>query len=240
MNCLVCEAEVEYLSQTINCTCHYCGIEEESYIQCKNGHYICNECHSQNALKVIENACLKTEVTDPLEIAEKLMEHPSFHMHGPEHHALVPGVLIAAYQNYIGERNEKAILEVIKRGQKIPGGYCGLYGACGAGIGVGVAVSVLLEATSLTPDERSHAIGSTSRALKLIADASGARCCKKSTRISLEEGMLYLSELFDLEWHKDTNKSVKCGHSMHNKECDDNCKYKDEKNKANFVNFQNV
>ncbi|WP_319507448.1 DUF5714 domain-containing protein [uncultured Methanolobus sp.] len=188
-------------------------------------------------MKVIENTCMKTELQSPLEIAEKLMKHPSIHMHGPEHHALVPGVLVAAYQNNIGERNDKAIVEAIKRGKKIPGGYCGLYGACGAGIGIGVAVSVLLEATSLTPAQRSHAIRATSQALKIIAESGGARCCKKSTRAAIEEGVLYLSELFDLDWYEEIDASLKCTYSRYNKECDDNCRYHDKNNEKSDRNL---
>ncbi len=228
-NCLVCGDEINYLNQPIKGICNYCGCEEESYFICKNGHFVCNECHSKDALKVIENVCLNTDLQDPMEIAEKIMEHPAIHMHGPEHHALVPAVIVTAYQNRIGEKKQKNTLEAIKRGSKIPGGYCGLYGACGAGLGVGIAVSILLEATPLTPDERSHANRATSITLNSIAEAGGARCCKKATRISLDEGINYLSELFDLDWYEKIGIPSACNYTQYNKECDRNCSYKSER-----------
>ena len=35
----------------------------------------------------------------------------------------------------------EALDTVLRRGGKVPGGWCGYYGACGAAVGVGVAVS---------------------------------------------------------------------------------------------------
>ncbi len=225
-NCMLCGNRIVHSCQAVTAKCHYCGVEEEAYIQCKDGHYVCNACHSQDALKVIENICLNTDLQNPVTLAEKIMEHPSVHMHGPEHHALVPVALIAAYQNYTGKRKEEDILEAIKRGSKVPGGYCGIYGACGAGIGVGIAVSILLGATPFTPGERSHANWATSSALRCIADAGGARCCKKATRISLRKGVAYLSDVFGLLWYEKVDMAVNCAYTGLNRECDENCEYR--------------
>lgn len=225
-NCMLCGNSIVHSCQAVTAKCHYCGVEEEAYSQCKDGHYVCNTCHSQDALKVIESVCLNTSLQNPVTLAEKIMEHPSVHMHGPEHHALVPAALIAAYQNYTGKRKEEEILEAIKRGSKVPGGYCGIYGACGAGIGVGIAVSILLGATPFTPDERSHANWATSSTLRCIADAGGARCCKKATRISLRKGVAYMSDVFGLIWNEKLDMAVNCTYTSLNRECDLNCKYR--------------
>jgi hypothetical protein len=225
-NCMLCGNRIVHSCQAVTAKCHYCGVEEEAYSQCKDGHYVCNTCHSQDALKVIESICLNTSLHNPVILAERIMEHPSVHMHGPEHHALVPAALIAAYQNYTGKRKEEEILEAIKRGSKVPGGYCGIYGACGAGIGVGVAVSILLGATPFTPAERSHANCATSTTLRCIADAGGARCCKKATRISLRKGVAYLSDVFGLLWNEKIDMAVNCTYTSLNKECDLNCEYR--------------
>lgn len=225
-NCMLCGNRIVHSCQAVTAKCHYCGVEEEAYSQCKDGHYVCNTCHSQDALKVIESICLNTSLQNPVILAEKIMEHPSVHMHGPEHHALVPAALITAYQNYTGKRKEEEILEAIKRGSKVPGGYCGIYGACGAGIGVGIAVSILLGATPFTPAERSHANWATSSTLRCIADAGGARCCKKATRISLRKGVAYLSDVFGLLWNEKLNMAVNCTYTSLNKECDLNCEYR--------------
>ncbi len=227
-NCMLCGNGIVHSCRAVTAKCHYCGVEEEAYIQCKDGHYVCNNCHSQDALKVIENICLNTDLQNPVILAERIMGHPSVHMHGPEHHALVPAVLIAAYQNYTGKRKEEDISEAIKRGSKVPGGYCGIYGACGAGIGVGVAVSILLGATPFTSSERSQANRATSGALRCIADAGGVRCCKKATRISLRKGVAYLSDVFGLIWYQKLDMGMNCTYTDLNRECDENCEYRNK------------
>jgi len=161
-----------------------------------------------------------------MDLAEKMLEHPKIHMFGPEHHSLIPAALVAAYQNYIGKKDAKQIIEAIERGKKVPGGYCFLCGACGGGLGVGIAVSVLSDATAFSPEPRSHANWATAKALQVVADAGGPRCCKKSTRIGMEEGVSYISKLFNVDWDKDIDLSIKCSYSHLNKECDPTCKYR--------------
>jgi len=239
-NCMLCGGRIVHSCQPSTAVCYYCGTEEETYILCKDGHYVCNTCHTQDALKIIENICLSTDLQNPVTIAEKIMEHPSVHMHGPEHHALVPATLIAAYQNYTGKKKEADIMEAIKRGSKVPGGYCGTYGACGAGIGIGIAVCILTEATPYTPAERSHANWATSGALRCIADAGGARCCKKATRISLRKGVAYISDIFGLLWYENLDMSVKCGYPEYNKECDETCEYRNGEHKDRVTINQGI
>ena len=81
-----------------------------------------------------------TTSTSPGEILEKVISHPSVPMHGPEHHAIVPAVIVAAVKNAGYPVPEGAVEKAIERGSKVPGGWCGFYGTCGAAIGVGVAV----------------------------------------------------------------------------------------------------
>ncbi|WP_406659799.1 DUF5714 domain-containing protein [Methanolobus sp. ZRKC3] len=226
VNCMICGDEVEYMKESVDSKCHYCGIEEKSYFKCVGGHYVCENCHTHDALDVIKNICLNTELKNPMTLAEKMLEHPKIHMFGPEHHSLLPAALVAAYQNYLGQKNEKQILEAIERGKKVPGGFCFLCGACGGGLGVGIAVSVLSDATAFTPHPRSHANWATSKGLKRVADAGGVRCCKKATRIGVEEGVAYISEMFGVDWAKELDLSVKCKYSDLNKQCDVACKYR--------------
>jgi len=225
-NCMICGNELEHLNEPVAAACEYCGAEEDGYFICKSGHYVCNGCHSKDALEVIMNVCLNTDSANPNEIAEALMLHPSIHMHGPEHHALVPTVLTTAYLNYIDKDDDDAIIEAMERGKKVPGGHCALYGVCGGATGVGIAVSILTEATPLTAEPRSHAMWSTARTLDVIADSGGARCCKKAVRMSFEEGVKYMSKLFGNNWVDDVDLSVKCTYTKLNTECDPTCKYR--------------
>ncbi|MEL4305417.1 DUF5714 domain-containing protein [Methanococcoides cohabitans] len=225
-NCMVCGNDISYHDHTCKAKCYYCGAEEDTYMCCESAHYVCDKCHSADALEIIESVCMSTNLKNPILIAEKIMAHPKMPMHGPEHHSLVPAALITAYMNYVGQKDYTKIVKGISRGQKVAGGFCGYQGACGGGIGAGIAISVLLDATPLTPEERSHANRGTSRSLEAIADAGGARCCKKATRISLREGMKYLSEMFGINWINECNTNVQCQYTPYNAQCDRDCVYR--------------
>ena len=58
---------------------------------------------------------------DPLLLLEEIMDLPSVHMHGPEHHAIVPSVLLTALRNN-GERMnyDTALSEICKRAKQVP------------------------------------------------------------------------------------------------------------------------
>ena len=43
--------------------------------------------------------CFKTEEKNPFTVADTLLKHPSFNMYGPEHHILVPLVLLTMIKN---------------------------------------------------------------------------------------------------------------------------------------------
>jgi len=62
------------------------------------------------------------------------MKNPKIKMHGPEHHFLVPAVLLSAYYNKKKDsrKKEDKIKEARKRAEKILGGFCGSHGICGA------------------------------------------------------------------------------------------------------------
>ena len=73
-------------------------------------------------------------------------------MHGPEHHFLIPAVLLSAFYNVSGEpgEKEKKIKQARKRAENVLGGFCGFYGDCGAAVGTGIFVSVITGATPLS------------------------------------------------------------------------------------------
>jgi hypothetical protein len=80
------------------------------------------------------------------------MRAPSVNMHGPEHHVIVGAALITAYRNAGGaaEPLEKLLGTVEKRGNKVPGGTCGFWGACGAALGAGIFLSAATGSTPLS------------------------------------------------------------------------------------------
>lgn len=185
--CLVCSAELVYLPAQQAMTCAGCGAIHSSAARCSAGHFVCDACHSGSAKDVIERHCRETQERDPIAIATALMRHPKLKMHGPEHHFLVPAALLAAYHNQHGDRRELAsrLSEARRRSDPLAGGFCGIQGACGAGIGTGIYVSIVTGATPLAPAQRGLANEMSSRALALIAKSGGARCCKRDSALAL-------------------------------------------------------
>ncbi|MFH1097422.1 MAG: DUF5714 domain-containing protein [Candidatus Desantisbacteria bacterium] len=157
--------------------------------------------------------------TNPLEMANTIMKHPKIHMMGPEHHYMIAGVLVAAYKNLTGKVGDDEILETIKRGKTIPGGFCGLYGTDGAAIACGIAVSVILKATPLSDTERIISNMMTSRALSAIASYRGSRCCKRSTWVVLETAIQYFREVLKVELGYIPASQIQCEHSHRNSHC---------------------
>jgi hypothetical protein len=222
-NCGVCGKELTYGTDTISVECDFCGKTAQAQIYCPDGHYVCDNCHSQKALDVLREVLKSTSGADPAELLEKVMSHPAVPMHGPEHHAIVPAVIVAAVKNSGYPVPEGAVGKAIERGSKVPGGWCGLYGACGAAIGAGIAVSVLTEATPLTGPARSLANEATYMALRKMLDG-GPRCCKRASRRAIEAAVDFLKQRLDISLESKTRPV--CNYSERNKECIlEDCEY---------------
>jgi hypothetical protein len=230
-NCMMCGEELEYLTAAIPVTCIYCGKKESANIRCPSGHYVCNECHASDSIKLITQFCLSSSSKNPMEMAITIMKHPVMPMHGPEHHAMIAAVLVTAYKNQTGKVTDEEIKEAIRRGASVPGGYCGLFGADAAAIAAGIALSTIMKATPLTDYERRTANMMTSRALAAIAVNSGMRCCKRSTYASIESAIQYFKEVLGEELGHIPVSRLKCEHSHRNKQCSyADCRYFPGKN----------
>ena len=229
--CEVCREDLVYavnLNDYKDLTCQFCGKSFNTNTYCKNGHYICDSCHSNGPIEVIEDFLENTNLKDPFEIADKIMKHPKFKMYGPEHHVLTAAVIITALKNngIYKPNGEKITLfdikEAIRRASKIPGGWCGFYGSCGAGMGSGVAISVFTGANPSTDIPRSIANEATTRSLAKIAD-NLEHCCKRSLKISICETIEILNEKFGI---KLPYSPKKCVFSAKNNKCvKENCPF---------------
>lgn len=197
-NCGVCGKPLVYGTEEVTRRCDYCGKEFSAQIYCPDGHYICDACHSRGALEILKEVLSTSSSADPFELLEKVLAHPAVPMHGPEHHAILPAVIVAAVKNAGYPVPEGALDKAIERGAKIPGGWCGSHGACGGGVGVGIAVSVLLDATPLTGKPRGLANAATAFALEKNIDY-GPRCCKRAVRRGLEAAVEFLAKNLDIE-----------------------------------------
>jgi hypothetical protein len=215
-NCGVCGKPLVYGTEEIRKRCNFCNKEFPALIYCPEGHYVCDACHSRGALDILRDVLNQTESADSFEILELVMSHPAVPMHGPEHHAILPAVIVTAVKNAGYSVPEGALEKAIERGSKLPGGWCGSHGACGGGVGVGIAVSVLTEATPLKGPQRGLANAATAYALNNLVD-NGARCCKRSLRKGLEAAIEFLDKNMNIKLA--TNQKIKCRYVSRNKEC---------------------
>jgi hypothetical protein len=215
-NCGVCARPLVYATESIIKACTLCGKEERTNIYCPSGHYVCDTCHSKAALEVLKQILATSKATDPTTILEQVISHPSVPMHGPEHHVIVPAAIVAAVGNSGYQLPEGAVDKAIERASKVPGGWCGLYGDCGAAVGAGIAVSVITGATPLTGKTRTLALAATSQALSRMLDEQ-PRCCKKASRMAIQSTVDFLRENLGINLPQ-TGK-VRCAYPLRNKEC---------------------
>ncbi len=215
--CMACGCELTYLNQETKGVCYYCGGTRKTNTLCVNNHFICDDCHQQDGLSAIRVICTETKEQDMLALLQKIRRHPAVPMHGPEHHAMVPGIILATYRNRGGKIGKEAILTAIERGSKVPGGVCGFWGNCGAATGVGIAFSVLLDATPLTPKARQQAQKITARVLERIAAVKGGRCCQRETVSVLKEAAQISREILPVALLAE--QDFACRQFDDNKEC---------------------
>ena len=214
--CLICKAPLEYLNEDVMMECAVCHKKEMSKTRCVKGHYVCNECHTQG-MDSIFGVCLAETSKNPIGILRKLRALPFCHMHGPEHHVSVGSALLTAYKNAGGNIDlEKALAEMRSRGKSVPGGACGFWGACGAGISAGMFVSIVTGSTPLAGEPWGLANKMTSKALDAIGSVGGPRCCKRDSYLSILAAIDFVKENLGVEMEK---PEVVCVHSAQNNQC---------------------
>lgn len=214
--CLICGAPLQYLEKEEVMECAICHRKEESKTRCIQGHYVCNECHTKG-IDAILGMCLEEKSRNPVEIMEKMMAMPFCHMHGPEHHVMVGAALLTAYRNAGGNIElPEALVELMKRGRQVPGGACGFWGACGAGLSSGMFVSVISHSTPLTNEPYALSHKMTAMSLNKIAEAGGPRCCKRNSFLSIQAAVDFVGEHFGIFMD---NSVVVCKHNGKNNQC---------------------
>lgn len=214
--CIICKAPLEYLEKDELMECVFCHKKELSKTKCVKGHYVCNDCHTKGMDSIIE-ICLKEKSKNPIEIIRKLMDQPFCHMHGPEHHVMVGAALLTAYKNAGGNVDlGTALIEMQSRGKSIPGGVCGFWGACGAGISTGIFISIITGATPLKEEAWGLANQMTAKSLAEIGAIGGPRCCKRDSYLSIIAATKFVKEKFGVEME---TGDIYCIHSENNNQC---------------------
>lgn len=214
--CLICDAPLEYLEQDKLMMCEICHKTALSKTRCVKGHYVCDDCHTKG-MDVLIGICLKSDSKDPVEIIREMMDQPFCHMHGPEHHVMTGAALLTAYHNAGGAIDlSSALIEMQNRGRQIPGGACGFWGACGAGISAGMFVSVISGATPLKGEPWGLANQMTAKALEAIGHVGGPRCCKRDAYLSILAAVDFVKAHFGVEMDI---SEFSCRHFSKNNQC---------------------
>lgn len=215
-DCLICKAPLEYLEVDEQMECAICHKKENSKTRCVEGHYVCNDCHT-TGLDTIIGLCLKETSRDPIYIIKQMMALPFCHMHGPEHHVMVGSALLTAYKNAGGQIDlQQSLCEMMNRGKSVPGGACGFWGACGAGISSGMFISIISKSTPLANEPFALSHKMTAKSLSAIGNIGGPRCCKRDSYLSILSAIDYVKEHFNVEMEK---PMVVCEHYKQNNQC---------------------
>ena len=235
--CLICKAPLEYLNKDIEMECELCHKKERSKTRCVNGHYVCNECHMQGIDSLV-GFCLEETSGNPAVILEKMMAMPFCHMHGPEHHIMVGMALLTAYRNSGGNIELKsALVEMNSRGQSVPGGACGFWGACGAGISTGMFVSIITGSTPLGGENFGLSHKMTASALAAIGDVGGPRCCKRDSYLSILRAVDFVEKNLGIRMER---PKIRCSYSSRNNQClGKKCPFCKKKTKIAFICVHN-
>jgi hypothetical protein len=213
-NCMICGSRLDYLKNAETMTCAYCRNPSKGHIRCSSGHFVCNTCHGQDAVRVIEGTILGTAEKDPAVIAELLIGHPSLPMLGCEHAYIAAGALLAALRNSpYAKIADKDIQEVFSRTAKQAiGGYCGLTGVCGVAPAIGACFSVFLEARCGSDSEQKIVMEAVIKVSQAIADLTGPSCCKAYVRAALDTAATLFAERFGIVLPV-SKSPVACRHS---------------------------
>lgn len=167
--------------------------------------------------KNIAALCLLETSKNPVEILLNLSKSLDCPVHNPVHHILVGSALLTAYKNAGGDIDlEKALDELKNRAQQVPGGACGYWGACGAGVSSGMFMSIVTGSNPLANEEWKLSNLMTASSLGAIGEVGGPRCCKRNSYIAITQAVKFVKEHLGVEM--ELNK-IKCTHFAQNSQC---------------------
>jgi hypothetical protein len=186
---------------------------------CRQGHFVCDACHSAPEDELIEKACLTSTSTQPVELAVSLLNMLSVPMQGPVHQYLVPAVLLAAYYNQLGDAQEKKIkLRMAReRATSVIGDFCGADGVCIAGIGTGIFISLITDSSPLSEGAWGLANQMTNESLRRIEDLADLRCCKRDVLMAIKTTKKFVQQHFQLGL--DIPETIACELRFYNQDC---------------------
>jgi hypothetical protein len=210
---MVCGATLRYHEKAADVLCNYCDKPEHGHITCPHGHYICDSCHNQDSMRMIENIIYSTESTDPFAIAELAMNFPGLPMLGCQHAYIAAGALMAALKNEstLTITNDD-IQEVFNRTEKqAQGGYCGLTGVCGIVPAIGGCFALLTGSKCGKDEEQRTTMAVVAEASRAILELTGPSCCKAYVRAALRVATAAVNKIFNITLAQESD--ISCLHN---------------------------
>lgn len=220
--CLVCGKPIVIQDKESEHHCSICGKSFISSTICSEGHYVCDVCHT-NSQEFVE-LLLNSKETNPMILFSQIENLDSVHMHGPEHHSIIPCILLTAYKNCGGDIDLLSAIETaLERGKQVPGGICGFWGTCGAAVGAGIYASIVTNSSPLNSESWHKPQKLVSRTLDRIGQKNTLRCCKRTCRHAILESIEWTKEYLGIEFEK---SEFFCTLSYNNEEClHENCPF---------------
>ena len=125
--------------------------------------------------------------------------------------------MLTAYKNAGGRLDlEAALREMYSRGKEVPGGVCGFWGACGAGISAGQFLAIATVSTPLAAEPWGLSNRMTARALERIGAVGGPRCCKRDSFLAILAAVDFAREHLEVEMERTVPV---CSYSGKNGQC---------------------
>jgi len=209
--CCICGKPLRYEEKGSYRICAVCGKTYESNAVCEDGHFVCDSCHASGSADLL-SFLRDCREPDPIRLFLQAAGLSGVHMHGPEHHILVPCVLLTAFRNNGGTlAYADAMEEAVKRGRQVPGGFCGFWGVCGAAAGAGIYASIVTDSSPLNAEAWGIPMRVTAACLERLAEIGGPRCCKRTGRIAIETAAAFTEKQFGIFMPLSRESCTFCG-----------------------------
>ncbi len=159
--------------------CIYCARPAYRGRFCQQGHAICESCDLAEPHELVRVAALASVDRETIPLMNRIRNHHRFPLCGPEHHPLIPAIILAVARN-IGLGVSSADIEVgIERGRAIPGASCSYWGVDGAAVGAGAAFAVLLDSDPYHGKARTQVQRVVEKVMSRIIAYESPRCCMR-------------------------------------------------------------
>ena len=167
----------------------------------------------------IKDLALMSVSTDPIDIANSIMNEKFINIHGPEHHYIDGASFLAAYRNSGGDIDLSLALDKLaQRTLLMPGAMCGYWGVCGSVTSLGAALSIISGTSPLSnTSDYADNMEYTSSTLRKMSEIGGPRCCKRNAYLSLLSAVDFLNSKYSIQM-KRPSKLV-CTFSSLNRDC---------------------